>query len=130
MLQNNPLLVQPLEENPDDPLKFDHVVYVCLDAIDNIIAEQAERGAHAPLRQCPRLRDLRFSCEERRMCCRLRLHFADQQVSCADALQEAVMQQSDDADREGAISAANCARPAPTTISGTAATHCWALHPS
>ena len=44
-MQNNPLLVHPLQETPSDPLKFDYVIYVCLDAIDSIILDQTERGA-------------------------------------------------------------------------------------
>jgi hypothetical protein len=45
MVQNNPLLMHPLEECATNPLKFDYVVYVCLDAIDGIILEQADRGS-------------------------------------------------------------------------------------
>lgn len=40
--------MHPLKETPSDPLKFDYVIYVCLDAIDSIILDQAERGATLP----------------------------------------------------------------------------------
>lgn len=44
-LQNNPLFIQPTEENPANPLKFDYVIYICLDAIDGIIRDQLENSA-------------------------------------------------------------------------------------
>jgi hypothetical protein len=62
-VQNNPLLIHPLEETSSNPLKFDYVVYVCLDAIDSVILEQADKGAsllnvfhcYATHQQVPRL---------------------------------------------------------------------------
>jgi hypothetical protein len=42
--QNNPLHIQPLQDGAINPLKFDYIVYVSMDAIDSILAEQAERS--------------------------------------------------------------------------------------
>jgi hypothetical protein len=44
-VQNNPLHVQPTEDDAASALKFDYITFVGLDAVDNVLMEHKERSA-------------------------------------------------------------------------------------
>lgn len=43
-MQNNPLHIQPIQEGITNPLKYDFLTFVGLDAVDSILLEQRERS--------------------------------------------------------------------------------------
>lgn len=43
-MQNNPLHIQPIQEGATNPLKYDFLTFVGLDAVDSILLEQRERS--------------------------------------------------------------------------------------
>lgn len=44
IMQNNPLHIQPIQEGIANPLKYDFLTFVGLDAVDSILLEQRERS--------------------------------------------------------------------------------------
>lgn len=43
-MQNNPLHIQPIQEGVTNPLKYDFLTFVGLDAVDSILLEQRDRS--------------------------------------------------------------------------------------